>query len=139
MININSTSLTQLKKQINDETIKNFWINGFAVFHEVYDPKTLQTLKDEMAEIIDKFDIEENEVEDFETKQNNRASYFLNSAWQMKPFFEEGAKDEKGNLVVPKSQAFNKVGHAMHDLHPVFESFSYSQVMKTLCRDIMLF
>ena len=57
----------------------------------------------------------------------------------MKPFFEEGSKDDKGNLVVPKDQAFNKVGHAMHDLHPVFESFSYSEVMKTLCRDIMLF
>jgi phytanoyl-CoA hydroxylase len=27
----------------------------------------------------------------------------------------------------------------MHDLHPVFESFSYSEVMKTLCREIMLF
>jgi len=38
-------------------------------------------MKDEMAEIIDKFDIESNEVEDFETKQNNRASYFLDSAW----------------------------------------------------------
>ena len=119
--------------------MKNFWINGYAVFHEVYDPKTIQIMKDEMAEIIDKFDIESNEVEDFETKQNNRASYFLDSAWQMKPFFEEGAKDDKGNLVVPKDQAFNKVGHAMHDLHPVFESFSYSELMKTLCREIMLF
>jgi len=27
----------------------------------------------------------------------------------------------------------------MHDLHPSFESFSYSQVVKTLCRDVMLY
>jgi len=27
----------------------------------------------------------------------------MDSAWQMKPFFEEGAKDKNGNLVVPKS------------------------------------
>lgn len=57
----------------------------------------------------------------------------------MKPFFEEEAKDELGNLVVPKTEAFNKVGHAMHDLHPAFESFSYSQVVKKLCADVMLF
>lgn len=57
----------------------------------------------------------------------------------MKPFFEEKAMNENGKLIVDKSIAFNKVGHAMHDLHPTFESFSYSQVIKTLCRDIMLF
>jgi len=73
--------MENLKKQINEETMKNFWKDGYAVFHEVYDPKSIQIMKDEMAEIIDKFDIESNEVEDFETKQNNRASYFLDSAW----------------------------------------------------------
>ena len=61
--------------------MKNFWKDGYAVFHEVYDSKSIQIMKDEMAEIIDKFDIESNEIEDFETKQNNRASYFLDSAW----------------------------------------------------------
>ena len=48
--------------------MKNFWINGYAVFHEIYDAKTLQVMKDEMAQVIDEFDIEQNEVEDFETK-----------------------------------------------------------------------
>jgi hypothetical protein len=27
----------------------------------------------------------------------------------------------------------------MHDLHPAFESFSYSKVMQTLANEIMLF
>jgi hypothetical protein len=30
-----------LRKQINPETVKNFWKNGYAVFDEVYDTKTL--------------------------------------------------------------------------------------------------
>ena len=92
-----------------------------------------------MAAIVDDYDIDAEKVENFETKTNNRASFFLNSAWQMKPFFEEEARDEKGNLLVPKSKAFNKVGHAMHDLHPTFESFSYSKVVKTLCSRVMSF
>ena len=56
----------------------------------------------------------------------------------MKPFFEEKAIDQEGNLVIPKCQAFNKVGHAVHDLHPTFESFSYSDVVKTICQEILL-
>lgn len=114
-------------------------MNGYAVFHDIYDAHTIGVLKDEMAEVIARYDIEADQPEDFETKTNNRATFFLNSAWQIKPFFEEDAKDGDGNLIVPKDQAFNKVGHAMHDLHPAFESFSYSQVMKTLCREILLF
>lgn len=92
-----------------------------------------------MAGIVDDFDLDAEEIEDFETKKQNRANYFLDSAGQIKPFFEEEARDDKGNLLVPKDQAFNKVGHAMHDLNPVFQSFSYSRVMQKLCREIMLF
>lgn len=61
--------------------MKNFWINGYAVFHDIYDANSIQIMKDEMAKIVDEFDVEQNEVEDFETKNNNRASYFLDSAW----------------------------------------------------------
>lgn len=92
-----------------------------------------------MSNIISKFDVEQEEVEDFETKNNNRASFFMNSAWQMKPFYEEEARDADGKIIVAKEHAFNKVGHAMHDLHPTFESFSYSQVVKTLCSEVMGF
>ena len=40
-------------------------------------------------------------------------------------------------MVVPKEMAFNKMGHAMHDLNPLFEQFSYSSVMKNLIFDVM--
>ena len=70
-----------LRKQINQETVKDFWKNGYAVFHEIYDANTLKVMKDEMANIIDNFSLEDEEVEDFETKNNNRANYFMDSAW----------------------------------------------------------
>ena len=57
----------------------------------------------------------------------------------MKAFLEKDAYDDAGNMVVPQEQAYNKVGHAMHDLHPTFESFSYSQVVKTLLSEVMSF
>ena len=57
-----------------------------------------------MSNIVENFEIEKERIEEFETKNNNRASFFLNSAWQIKPFFEEEARDKNtGQLIVPKS------------------------------------
>jgi hypothetical protein len=40
-------------------------------------------------------------------------------------FFEEEALDEHGALRVPKAQSINKIGHALHALDPVFDTFSH--------------
>jgi len=57
-----------------------------------------------MSNIVENFEIEKERIEEFETKNNNRASFFLKSAWQIKPFFEEEARDKTtGQLIVPKS------------------------------------
>lgn len=47
-------------------------------------------------------------------------NYFLDSASQINFFFEEKAFDEAGKLQQPKELSINKIGHAMHDLDPVF-------------------
>ena len=52
------------------------------------------------------------------------SSYFMNSASQISCFLEAGAVDEAGRLIKPKTQAINKIGHALHDLDPVFSHFS---------------
>ena len=52
------------------------------------------------------------------------SSYFMNSASQISCFLEAGAVDEAGRLIKPKTQAVNKIGHALHDLDPVFSHFS---------------
>jgi phytanoyl-CoA hydroxylase len=47
-------------------------------------------------------------------------TYFLDSASQINYFFEEKAFNETGQLQQPKELSINKIGHAMHDLDPVF-------------------
>lgn len=62
----------------------------------------------------------------FSTRDQRHAkdAYFETSANRIGVFFEEGAFDADGDRVVPLDRAVNKLGHAMHDLDPVFSAFS---------------
>jgi phytanoyl-CoA hydroxylase len=62
----------------------------------------------------------------------------LASADQVHCFFEEEAFDAQGRLVVPKAQAINKIGHALHDRDPVFNRFSRDPRLAELARELGL-
>ena len=47
------------------------------------------------------------------------------------------AFDENGRLMVTKETSLNKVGHALHDLDPVFNRFSRQEKIQTI--SIILF
>jgi phytanoyl-CoA hydroxylase len=70
---------------------------------------------------------------------NNSTDYFLDSAGNISLFYEKDAFDSEGNLKQDLSLSINKVGHAMHDLNPVFEKFCYSKEMKNVCSDVLNF
>ena len=56
----------------------------------------------------------------------------LASADTVRCFFEEEALDASGALCVPKAQSINKIGHALHDLDPVFRRFSHGPELAAL-------
>ena len=67
-----------------------------------------------------------------------RNAYFEASANSIGVFFEEGAHDEKGELTVPLAKAVNKIGHAMHDLDPVFDAFSRTADLASVANSLGL-
>ena len=76
----------------------------------------------------------------FQTNEQTRTSddYFLDSGGNISYFFEKDAFDENGNLKNDLFHSLNKIGHALHDLDPVFEKFSRSPQLKKLSADLNL-
>jgi phytanoyl-CoA hydroxylase len=62
----------------------------------------------------------------------------LASADQVHCFFEEEALDAAGRLRVPKAQAINKIGHALHDRDAAFDAFSHGPALAALASDLGL-
>jgi phytanoyl-CoA hydroxylase len=62
----------------------------------------------------------------------------LASAEAVHAFYEEEALDDAGRLRVSPAQCINKIGHALHDLDPVFSAFSHGPALAELAADLGL-
>ncbi|KAM7363061.1 phytanoyl-CoA dioxygenase domain containing 1 [Cochliomyia hominivorax] len=63
----------------------------------------------------------------------SKDSYFMESGDKVRYFFEDGAIGDNGELLVDPTVALNKVGHALHVEHPVFNKISFSNRVKEIC------
>jgi len=73
------------------------------------------------------------------TEQARRADeWFLGSGDQVRCFFEEDAFTPEGALKVEPARAINKIGHALHDLDPVFAAASYDPRLAEIAADLGL-
>ena len=71
-------------------------------------------------------------------QRHARDAYFEASANRIAAFFEEDAFDAAGRLCVPLERAINKLGHAMHDLDPVFRAFSSGPRLQAVAQGVGL-
>jgi phytanoyl-CoA hydroxylase len=65
-----------------------------------------------------------------------RDHYFMRSAEAVHCFVEAGAVDADGALTLPKAQAVNKIGHALHDLDPTFRRLCRLPQVASLLREL---
>ena len=110
---------------LTKEKLKFFERDGFLVLEDFVSIEDCESLSKRAIEIVEKFDPSES-VSIFTTNEQTRNSdsYFLNSGDKIRCFFEEEAFNGKGELKKTKMLSINKIGHALHDLDPVFEKFS---------------
>ncbi len=117
----------------------DFERDGFVVLPHFKSPAEIAELRARAAEIVGAFDPADSTAI-FTTRDESTKSdaYFLTSGDKVRCFFEEEAFDEAGALRQPKEVSINKIGHAMHDLDPVFEAFSHDPRLHDLALELGL-
>ncbi len=107
---------------------------GFKPDHE------LAALRERGRQIVEAFDAEAHHSVFSTSDQGRRSadSAFLDSAEGIECFFEEEAFDAAGRLRQSKALSINKIGHALHDLDPLFDRFSRTPALAELAADLGL-
>jgi phytanoyl-CoA hydroxylase len=118
---------------ISEQQIAQYRDTGFLVLENFASASDCDSLRERAKELIQEFDPAE-VVSIFTTHEQNRIAdeYFLTSGDKIRFFFEENAFNEDGTLKFEKEKSINKIGHALHDLDPVFDRFSRSRNVKKL-------
>ena len=126
-------------RYLTDTQIQAFRSDGFLVVPNfVSDERCLQ-LRERAMMLAEKHVPSPEEATVFTADgkpQHTSDDYFLTSGEQIRCFFEKDAFDERGNLRAEPHLALNKLGHAMHDLDPVFDSFSRTPDLANVAADL---
>lgn len=119
--------------------IQQFQNDGFLVLENFNSTTECNTLIKRGEELAKKFDYH-GHASIFQTSDQVKTSdeYFLNSGSDISYFFEKDAFDKDGKIKGNLFLSLNKIGHALHDLDPVFDSFSRSPQMKKLVNDLSM-
>ena len=119
--------------------IEFFDQNGYLVLPNFVDEQACLKLRDQAMVLAEKYCPSPEQATVFTadgTAVHASDDYFLTSGDKIRCFFEKDAFDEHGNLRAEPHLALNKLGHAMHDLDPVFSSFSRTPELAAVAHDI---
>jgi len=111
--------------RLTAEMVDDFRAAGVLVLEGFVSLEECRRLRNHTVEMVNTFD--ETEVKHvFSAMEQTQLGdiYFEESGDKVRFFFESDAFGENGKLKQSKEDSLNKIGHAMHDLDPVFDEFS---------------
>jgi phytanoyl-CoA hydroxylase len=122
---------------VSEQRLNQYREKGFLLLNDFVAPEECDRLKTQAEALVQAFDPAE-VVSIFSTNEQDRIAdeYFLTSGDKIRFFFEENAFNPDGTLEYQKEKCINKVGHALHDLDPVFDRFSRDPKIKALAADL---
>lgn len=126
-------------RYLTDTQIQAFRSDGFLVVPNFVSDEHCLQLRERAMMLAEKHVPSPEEATVFTADgkpQHTSDDYFLTSGEQIRCFFEKDAFDERGNLRAEPHLALNKLGHAMHDLDPVFDSFSRTPDLANVAADL---
>lgn len=112
---------------------EQFQSQGYLVLEQFVPHKACDILMMRAEDLAADFDYK-GHPSVFQTSDQTKSSddYFLDSGDKISFFFEKNAFGENGELKKDLFHSLNKIGHALHDIDPVFSSFSRSREMQEL-------
>ena len=110
---------------LSDQQRDFFFTNGYLIVNDFFSHEVCDLLRDRVHTII-KNNQDEIPKTIFSTHTNEHAKqrYFLDSGDKICYFFEPEALNTNGESIRPFDQSINKIGHALHELDPVFKTYS---------------
>jgi phytanoyl-CoA hydroxylase len=111
--------------------------DGFLILEDFVSDESCERLKDRAETLVHDFD-PAGVISIFSTHEQSRLvdDYFLESSDKVRFFFEENAFLADSSLRQSKEKSINKIGHALHDLDPVFHEFSRTLKIRQLVADL---
>jgi phytanoyl-CoA hydroxylase len=123
--------------RLTDEMLDAFKDAGVLVLRDFVSVDACEALRERAAELVAEFD--PSKVRSvFSTRKQTQLDddYFVESGDKIRFFLEDDAFDDDGHLRQGKEHSLNKMGHAMHDLDPVFDRFSRTPELAEVARRI---
>ena len=123
--------------RIEDAMLQAYRAAGVMVLRNFVPVEACDRLRRRALELVDVFDPGEVRSVFSTTAEEQLADrYFIESGDKIRFFLESDAFDERGDLRQSKEQSLNKMGHAMHDLDPVFDAFSRTPELAEVAKRI---
>ena len=127
---------------LTPEQKTSYWQNGYLVLSGFKSLPEIASVSQRAREIVEAFEPPPTAAI-FTTNDQSRTAddYFLGSADTIRCFFEEEAFEgdsQHRRLKQAKALSINKIGHALHDLDPVFAAFSRGPELAALASDLGL-
>jgi phytanoyl-CoA hydroxylase len=123
----------RLRMPITPDQFVQYQRDGYLVLPDFVTAPECDRLRARAAQLVKDFDPTE-AISIFTTHEQSRVTdeYFLESGDKIRFFFEENAFNGDGSLRQAKEKSINKIGHALHDLDPIFNAFSRTAKLKDL-------
>ena len=121
--------------QLSAHQLELYRRDGYLVLEDFVPEEACDQLRQRAKQLVKEFDPAE-AISIFSTHEQSRSTddYFLDSGDKIRFFFEENAFLPDGSLRQEKEKSINKIGHALHDLDPAYQTFSRTAELEDLAR-----